>query len=576
LIHRLDIHNFKAFERYTVYVHGSAYLAGPNNAGKSTIIGALRTCANMLRRARRQRPTDTFQDHGNEVLGFPFSSAQVDLIEENLRHEGRDLECRLVLRFTDRRTLTAVWPPGDQPTPYFYLQSSGLSVHTAQDARVFPQMGLVPVLSPLDQTEALLTPKYVRENLDGRLASRHLRNQLWLLQESNDPHEDLDAFISFMQPWLPELRLRDLITHYGDRDMELDLFYTEPGRRSEKEIVWAGDGIQIWLQLLLHVFRNRHVAVLILDEPDVFLHPDLQRRLVKMLDELPAQTIAATHSSEVLTEATGDSVVWIDRVRRRSISAPEPATLDQLEGALGTQFRLRVARALRSKVVVFVEGKDMKLLRHLATAVGADRFANEVDVAVVPLRGFDNWDRIEPFKWLTDDLLDQSVRVYAILDRDYRPTPACKSVTSRLKGAGVDAHVWRKKELESYLLVPAAIARLSGADEPWLAAELEAIVSGLENEVFARFSYERQRLAQHDHRVQALQEAKAEFDAAWQSHDERLAMSPPKEILSDLNKKLRSGGWNTLSFEALSKALTADEVSTEVTRILERIEDALA
>ena len=79
--------------------------------------------------------------------------------------------------------------------------------------------------------------------------------------------------------------------------MELDLLYTEPGRRSEKEIVWAGDGIQVWLQLLLHVFRNRHVDVVILDEPDVFLHPDLQRRLVKLLDELPAQTIAATHSS---------------------------------------------------------------------------------------------------------------------------------------------------------------------------------------------------------------------------------------------------------------------------------------
>jgi hypothetical protein len=437
-------------------------------------------------------------------------------------------------------------------------------------------MGIVPVLSPVDQNEALLTPKYIRENLDVRLASRHLRNQLWLLRDSTDPDEDFDSFVAFARPWLSELRLRELTTHLGERDMELDLFYTEPGRRSEKEIVWAGDGIQIWLQLLLHVFRNRHTDILILDEPDVFLHPDLQRRLVKLLEELPAQTITATHSSEVLAEAPGDSVIWIDRVRRRSLSAPDNATLDELERSLGSHFRLRVARALRSKLVVFVEGKDMKLLRRLASTVGAQRFANEIDVAVVPLRGFDNWDRIEPFVWLTDDLLGQSVAVQAILDRDYRPEAACRSVKQRLRRVGVVAHVWRRKELESYLLVPTAMARLSGADAAWAQAELEGIAAGLENEVFARFSFERQRVAAHDHRVQALEDAKAEFDAVWQSHDERLAMCPPKDLLSDLNKKLQAGGWSTLSFEALAKALTEDEVPSEVVNVLDRIEDALS
>jgi hypothetical protein len=167
------------------------------------------------------------------------------------------------------------------------------------------------------------------------------------------------------------------------------------------------------------------------------------------------------------------------------------------------------------------------------------------------------------------------VQVHAILDRDYRPDSACKSVTRRLKSAGVHAHVWRKKELESYLLVPAAMARLSGADESWIESELESIAAGHENDVFARFSYERQRLAQHDHRVQALEEAKTEFDAVWKSHDERLAMCPPKEIMSHLNKKLQSGGWTTLSFEALAKALAEGEIPSEVTNVLDRIEDAL-
>jgi hypothetical protein len=104
----------------------------------------------------------------------------------------------------------------------------------------------------------------------------------------------LDAFIEFASPWLPELRIRDLVTRYGEKDdLELDLFYVEPGRRAEKEIFWVGDGIQIWLQLLLHVFRLRHQDLVILDEPDVFLHPDLQRRLVRLLDALDPQAVTA-------------------------------------------------------------------------------------------------------------------------------------------------------------------------------------------------------------------------------------------------------------------------------------------
>src|SRR2546429_3340765 len=88
--------------------------------------------------------------------------------------------------------------------------------------------------------------------------------------------------------------------------------------------------IQIWLQLLLHVFRLRERDVVVLDEPDVFLHPDLQRRLVRLLDSLPGQTITATHSSEVLVEAAPESVIWVDKWRRNSVSSPDETQLTDL------------------------------------------------------------------------------------------------------------------------------------------------------------------------------------------------------------------------------------------------------
>jgi hypothetical protein len=576
VLQSLDMREFKAFERFTVNFRETSFLAGPNNAGKSTIIAALRACTYMLRQAKRRRPTDTFIDRNAEVLGYAFSSEQMALVDENLRHEFRGNEARLVLRFGPQKSLTAVWPvETDDATPYYYLTADGTSVNTAREAAErFPLIGIVPILSPLDHQEVVLTSKYVRENLDGRLASRHFRNQLLLLDEVTDDGDDVNDFIEFAKPWVPELTIRDLRTRQGAREPEIDLFYVEPGSRREKEIFWAGDGMQIWLQLLLHVFRLRDSDAVILDEPDVFLHPDLQRRLVKLLESLEGQTITATHSAEVLAEAPSDSVLWIDRVRRRSVSAPDAATLAELVSSLGTQFNLRLARALRAKTVVFVEGDDMKVLRLLGATLGLPRVAHEFEIAVIPLQGFDNWERIEPFSWLSRDLLDDSVTVFAVLDRDYRPEAACNSVKRRLAAVGVKSHVWKRKELESYLLDAEAIAELSGGDADEVGRQLNEIAATLETEVLARMSFERQRLAPHDHQVQALEAAKIDFDASWADAQRRLWMCPPKTVLQELNKRLQAEKLTPVSFRAVARRMRSENIPSELQNLLEKVEES--
>ena len=44
--------NFKAFDRFTLRMNGDAFLVGPNNAGKSTLIAAIRA-DDVLRIAKR-------------------------------------------------------------------------------------------------------------------------------------------------------------------------------------------------------------------------------------------------------------------------------------------------------------------------------------------------------------------------------------------------------------------------------------------------------------------------------------------------------------------------------------------
>jgi predicted ATP-dependent endonuclease of OLD family len=53
MIKKLRLDHFKGFERFEISFGRDNWLVGPNNAGKSTIIAALRTAAQMASVARR-------------------------------------------------------------------------------------------------------------------------------------------------------------------------------------------------------------------------------------------------------------------------------------------------------------------------------------------------------------------------------------------------------------------------------------------------------------------------------------------------------------------------------------------
>jgi len=523
----------------------------------------------MLRVAERRVAAYNVLDKGNRVVAHPFAYGQFGLVEENLRHEFRDAEARLTLRFTNGVVLTAVWPPDpDELDPFFYLLDGDVSLRTPADVRrSLPSIGIVPVLSPIDHEETTLTQKHLRENLDSRLASRHFRNQLLLLGEES-PGRDYAAFLAFAAPWLPELRLDHVRSRIASGGVFLDLFFIEAGSRIPKEAFWAGDGLQIWLQILLHAFRLQESDVIVLDEPDVFLHPDLQRRLVHLLESIGAQTITATHSPELLAEAPPEAVVWIDKSRRRSVFAPDTAVLTELMTAIGTQFNIRLARALRAKQALFVEGDDMKLLRHLAEAVGARRVAREIDMAVIPLRGYSNWDRIEPFVWLVKDLLHDAVEVLVVLDRDYRTAEQVRRVKSRLAAIGVQVHVWRRKELESYLLEPPTMAAALGIEEPLTRSILESITLELKDSVTESMANERARHVKRSDRPATRRRVEAEVDGIWADPHRRLTLCPPKEVLARVNQQMESEGKKATSFQRLARTMKERDVPDEIKNFL--------
>ena len=246
MLKQLHLTNFRSFADFTVNFSGGAYLVGPNNAGKSTLLTALRVADSLLRYAYRRKTDRSATDRGIRVFAYPINLREFPALRDSLRFEFGSAETRLELQWKDGARLIAVWSEADSDgadEAFFYLtDSASIAVTTPARAQaVFPPLGIVPILGPTEHTEKLLSDDYVRQNIPGRLSSRHFRNQLRLMNESNE----LAEFFEWAVPWLEEIKFDRVVRDFGDDGAVVHIFFYEGTSRVPKEIVWAGDGIQV-------------------------------------------------------------------------------------------------------------------------------------------------------------------------------------------------------------------------------------------------------------------------------------------------------------------------------------------
>src|SRR5687768_11751063 len=176
-------------------------LVGPNNCGKSTIIGAFRVLASGLRRARSKSATVVDGPNG-PVFGYVLSADDFPVSIENVHTDYDDIDTMVRFRFSNGTALILYFPVKGE---YSLIPEGFSHIRTPSQFRsLFPiTVGVIPILGPLEHNETLVTEDTVRRELGTHRASRHFRNYWHLYKEG---FSDFCGLIK--QSW-PGMEIRD-------------------------------------------------------------------------------------------------------------------------------------------------------------------------------------------------------------------------------------------------------------------------------------------------------------------------------------------------------------------------------
>jgi hypothetical protein len=547
MIQSVELINFRKFARFHLALRSGNILVGPNNAGKSSILDAFRILDACCRNARKRTPK--LLDLGAEGVfdGYEVPESVLPFRLANTTYNYSDEDAVLIFHLSSKsKCLIRLHP---HRLTRFYIdevQGNRLTTSSRFLGCLAFNLVLVPTLSPLEADEPYVQDETVRRNAGTRLASRQLRN-VWL----REPDEAFESFKKDVEDAWTGVRLHKPEMVRGQPPI-VTMFFSE--NRIDREVQWAGFGFQVWLQIQTHIRRGNASSILIIDEPDIYLHPDLQRRLLGGIRKRFRQFVMATHSIEIINDAEVNEIVSVAapfRTGRRIRSDKEYEAIYQHLGSAANADFARIARARR---VVFVEGQDGRILRKLASILDLAALSDASNVPIVPLGGFSRWRRAEDAAWAFKQVFDLDVEIFCLFDRDYRSDAEVEAFCESVRTRSLEFYVLDRKEIENYLLVPSALQRavqrrlatrkestqiptVEQVNEWLLEAANLTKAAVMAHRGACALRYERDIGSKRDDSV-ILRESNRRVEETW--NHEMLSLAPGKEVLARLNDRLQN------------------------------------
>lgn len=579
-ISSIKFFNFKALSDYSVSLQGMNILVGPNNSGKSTIISAFRILDVALRKARSRKAERVPIPSGSFGLGHRVPEENISVSLENIATNYNNEDSRIEFRLTNKNKLLLFFPNDGGCILTWETPASSVS-NPAKFKQEFPiSIQVVPVLGPLEHNEVIVTEDTVKSALNTHRASRHFRNY-W--KYFPDGWSDFANLVS--KTWVGmKINPPERTSVVDDK---LAMFCSED--RIDREIYWAGFGFQVWCQLLTHLFRSREASIVVIDEPEIYLHPDVQRQLLGILRGLEADILLATHSVEIMGEADPSEILIVDKRKRSAHRLRDIEGVQQALETLGSAQNITLTQLARTRKVIFVEGiNDYKLIRRFSRHFGYEELASGNDLTPFESGGFSSWDKVKALAWGLSKTLDANIPIVAVYDRDYFCDEEITEIHQELSSELKLACIHKRKEIENYLLVPSVLERV--LDQAIKERErrsqtvierketardiLDRITEQEKTDIQAQYIARRSDFLKKTGKDAATitMETIRWFDKRWKELDRRMEIVPGKQILRMLRDEVQKLYCVNLTDIRIIDEFTGKEVPDDIATLIENLE----
>jgi len=249
--------------------------------------------------------------------------------------------------------------------------------------------------------------------------------------------------------------------------VQIDAFQSDsPSRRGETTaemdvdnflVEVNGSGIREALRMILD-FEFEHPDILLIEEPEMHLHPSLETSMMRYLERISSgcQAFIATHSTNFLDTGEMKNVYLVSKPDSTRIQLVD---YEDAEAQIPRELGIRLSSLFMFDRLVFVEGtSDETILREWASTLRVN--FSQSNVGFIHMEGARNFTHFAA-KATISFLTKRQVQMRFIIDRDERDGAEIDKL-KKIAGENAVVKVLERRELENYLICPRAIIEFIG------------------------------------------------------------------------------------------------------------------
>lgn len=545
---KIKIEGFKRISEVEMPLADVNVLVGANGCGKSSIVQAVHLACCVMRQADRvdatktstvgveeldYLPTDDYKTlgHGNN-WGNQQDSPSSHVTLAFSKPTGEIIEAKCRLRSARNAGISI---SGSVPTDLTSLLRTKKKFFSAY----------IPGISGIPNKEERKSKKVIMKACSFGDSNVILRNALLLLKESNPEN------IGHIEQWIGKIigAVSINVEHNNDSDLFIKCEITIGG--STKPIELAGTGFIQLIQIFCYVLLFEP-GILLIDEPDIHLHPHVQERLVRVLAEIARERkiriLLTTHSPFIIRGAPpGTNVTWLQ------------------EGNIESQNRHLVEVALGwgafgKKLIVVSEDSDTSLLRKImAQWPELDR-----SIAFYPGNGYANSPTPFQAKELSETL-GGKFKILVHRDRDSLTDDEVDTLSAQYEAQGVGLWLPAESDVEAYFCQAGFLEVFLGCTQQQALGYVAEIIT--QHATPLREQFDKQRAAHNAELYKAG--GSPTNDVVWGEFQQRtLKGSKGKFIYKQLKNKVPAGAFST---EKIVAAAFGGQVALDLKHKVEHI-----